>query len=84
MGGGWVVGKKIGLLCGRLRGMIPNIKTYFDKKVMFLALVPVLQQNNHPQPGVILGQNCVQLSDAALNDLFFSKISFVKNNLNML
>ena len=28
--------------------MIPNIKTYFDKKVTFLALVPVLQWNIHP------------------------------------
>ena len=28
--------------------MIPNIKTYFDKKVTFLALMPVLQWSSHP------------------------------------
>ena len=31
------------VVCGLHNCMIPNIKTYFDKKVMFLALVPVLQ-----------------------------------------
>ena len=33
---GWVV-------CGRHNCVIPYIKTYFDKKVTFLDLVPVLQ-----------------------------------------
>ena len=33
---------------------------------------------------VILGQNCVWLLDTALNDLFFSKICFIKNSVNML
>ena len=28
--------------------MIPNIKTYFDKKVTILALMPMLQWSNHP------------------------------------
>ena len=37
--GWWVV-------CERYNCMIPNIKTYYDKKVAFLALVPVLQWNN--------------------------------------
>ena len=31
---------------------------------------------------VILGQNCVRLSDAALDDLFFSKICFIKSSVN--
>ena len=35
--GGW------GIVCGRHNCMIPNIKTYFDKKVTFLALALVLQ-----------------------------------------
>ena len=30
-------------------------------------------------PGVILGQNCIQCSDTALDDLFFSKIHFIKS-----
>ena len=33
---------------------------------------------------VILGQNCVRLSDAALDDLFFSKTCFIKSSVNML
>ena len=44
--GGW------GVVCGRHNCMIPNIKTYFDKKhnilITFLALVSVLQWNSHP------------------------------------
>ena len=35
-------------------------------------------------PGVILGKNCIRLSDAALYDLIFSKIYFIKNSVNML
>ena len=31
-------------------------------------------------PGLILGQNCVQLSEAALDDLFFSKIYFYQKH----
>ena len=34
--------------------------------------------------GVILGQNCVLLSDTALNNLFFSKMLFIKSSANML
>ena len=45
-----MVGKKIGLLCGRLRGMIPNIKTYFDKKVMFLALSKMIYKCENDTP----------------------------------
>ena len=33
---------------------------------------------------VILGQNCIQLLDAALNGSFFSKSSFIKSGVNML
>ena len=39
---------KLGVVCGRHNRMIPNIKTYFDKNVTFLALVPELQSNSHP------------------------------------
>ena len=35
--------KKLVIFCGRHNLMIPNVK-----KVMFLALVPVLQWNKHP------------------------------------
>ena len=35
--------KKLVILFGRHNGMIPNVK-----KVMLLALVPVLQRNSHP------------------------------------
>ena len=41
MGGAWVGGG--GLTTSYF--MIPNIKTYFDKKVTFLALVPSLLLN---------------------------------------
>ena len=34
--------------------------------------------------GVIIGQNWVQLSDAALNDLLFSKVCFIKTSVSML
>ena len=34
--------------CGYHNCMIPNIKTYFDKKVTILALMPMLQWSNHP------------------------------------
>ena len=34
-------------------------------------------------PGVILGQNCVWLSDAALDDLFFFEKVFVESGVNM-
>ena len=30
------------------------------------------------ESGVILGQNCVRLTDAALNDLFFSNLFYQK------
>ena len=43
----WVDGW--GLACKRHNCMIPNIKTCFDKKVTFLALVPVLQWNSSPR-----------------------------------
>lgn len=33
--------------------------------------------------GVILDQNCIQILDATLNDLFFSKTCFIKSSLNM-
>ena len=33
------------------------------------------------KPGVILGQYCVRLSDAALDDLFFKKTYFVESSL---
>ena len=33
----------VGVVCKGHNCMIPNIKTYFDKKVKFLALMPVLQ-----------------------------------------
>ena len=34
--------------------------------------------------GVILDQNCTQILDATLNDLFFfSKTCFIKSSLNM-
>ena len=33
---------------------------------------------------VILSQNSVHLSDAPLNDLFFSKMCFTKSSTNML
>ena len=39
---GWV-------FCEGHNCMIPNIKTYSDKKVRFLALMPVLQWNGHPR-----------------------------------
>ena len=32
----------------------------------------------------ILVQNCVRFSGAALNDLYFSEISFIKSSINML
>ena len=35
-------------------------------------------------PEVIQGQNCVPLSDAALDDSYFSKFCFIKSNVNML
>ena len=31
--------------------------------------------------GIIVGHNCVQLSDAALDDLFLSKICFMKSSV---
>ena len=35
--------------------------------------------------GVILGQFCIWISDAALDDLFFfSKICFIKSSVNIL
>ena len=43
--GGW------GMVCGCHNCMIPNIKTHLDKKVTFLALVPVLQWN---KPSLLL------------------------------
>ena len=39
-GGG---GSEWGLVCGCHNFIIANVKTYFDKKVLFSALVPVLQ-----------------------------------------
>ena len=33
--------------------------------------------------GVILDQNCIQILDATLNDLLFSKTCFIKSSLNM-
>ena len=44
-----------------------------------LELVTFLQLS-----GVILGQNCVGLSDAALDDLFLSRICFIKSRVPML
>ena len=44
----WRVGGWVGVVCGCHNCMIPNIKTYFDKKVTFLVLVSVLQWNSHP------------------------------------
>ena len=35
-------------------------------------------------PGVVLGWNWVRLPDAALDDLFFSKICFIKKNVRRL
>ena len=40
-GGGWGVGV---VVCEGHNCMIPDIKTYFDKKVAFLALMPVLSE----------------------------------------
>ena len=37
------VTERWGMVCGRHNCMIPNIKTNFDKKLTFLALVAVLQ-----------------------------------------
>ena len=57
-----------------------DYKTFFEstkmglKKLYFSKLIP----------GVILGQNCIRLSDTALNDLFFSKICFIKSSINIL
>ena len=42
LGMGAVV-KKLVIFCGRYHCMIPNVK-----KVLFLALVPMLQWNSHP------------------------------------
>ena len=40
----WGVGEWVRVVvCGHHNCLIPNIKTYFDKKVTFLALFPVLQ-----------------------------------------
>ena len=41
MRSGWGDGgvKKLINFCGQLNCMVPNIKIYFDKKVMFLALL---------------------------------------------
>ena len=36
-------GRSVGVVCKGYNCMIPNIKTYFDKKVTFLDLMPVLQ-----------------------------------------
>ena len=36
-------GRWVGVVCKGHNCMIPNIKTYFDKKVTFLDLIPVLQ-----------------------------------------
>ena len=46
IGGWWVSGWRV--VCGCHYCMILNIKIYFDKKVIFLALVLVLQWNSHP------------------------------------
>ena len=37
-----------GVVCKVHNCMIPNTKTYFDKRVTFLAMTPVSQQNSHP------------------------------------
>ena len=46
---------------------------------VFISAITQIQKS-----GVILGQNCVRLSEAAHADLFFSKICFIKSTVNML
>ena len=48
---------------------------YFHQK--FLLLIYNLK-NVLTKPGVILGQDCVRLLDAALDDLFFQKFILLK------
>ena len=38
--------------------------------------------SHSPQSGVIPGQNCVLLLDAALNDLSFSELYFITSSVN--
>ena len=49
-----------------------------------ISIVIIYQVYEHVNSGVILGQNCIQLSDSALDDLFFSRIYFIKISANML
>ena len=41
-----------------------------------ISIEIIYQVYEHVNSGVILGQNCIQLSDTALNDLFFFKNLF--------
>ena len=36
-----------------------------------ISIEIIYQVYEHVNSGVVLGQNCIQLSDTALNDLFF-------------
>ena len=49
---------------------------YLLQKTKFIVTLRL--QLNHPEPGFILGLNWVRFPDAALNDLCFSKIHFMK------
>ena len=51
-----------------------------------LKLTKILLQQSEKEElsGVILGKNCVRLSEAAPDDLFFSKICFIKSSVNVL
>ena len=53
-------------------------------KIKLIQMSARLNMHTYSKPGVILDQNCVQFSDAALDCLFFSKVFFIKNSANML
>ena len=58
-------------------GKMPNCLVYLSKRNPLILLLKYT-------PGVILGQNCVLLLDAVLNDSFFSKTYLIKSSVNML
>ena len=55
----------------------------FDNNKGFINHIQLVFKLYVYNSGVILGLNCIWLSDAALADLFFLTICFIKSSLNM-
>ena len=64
--------------------MVIFLWTHLHKKSYIIGLWTHLYVKRLIIAVVILGQNCVQLLDAILDDLFFSKICFIKSSVDMM